>query len=194
MAGPLAGAEVEAAIVRHGLTLNLNSTIQGSVRQLLGENASLNTAQITGAFMVPGTPTVLVNGTPIFGGTVQGTGSTTPTGYTVSINNGMHLGLLVTRTDPVPMPTVSAPPAPTGTRDVTITAAGQSIGDATTLRNLTLNGTFPNVAVPPGTYGAFSASGSCGFIFGVAGSTQPAIYNLTSLSLNASCTLQVVGR
>src|SRR5260370_36201782 len=105
----------------------------------------------------------------------------------------MSLGLLVTRPNPVPMPTVTAPPAPTGTRDVQITAAGQSIGDPATLRNLTLNGTFPNVAVPAGTYGAFSANGSCGFIFGVAGATQPAVYNLTSLTLNSSTVLQVVG-
>src|SRR5262249_24505019 len=176
-----AGAEVEAAITRHGLTLN--GRIQGSVRQLLGENVSLNSVQLTGALLVPGTPNVVVNGTPTFGGTVQGTGSATPSNYTVSINTGMSLGLLVTRTDPVAMPTVSAPTGPAGTRDVQIPSAGQSIGDPATLRNLTLSGTFPHVAVPPGTYGAFSASGSCGFVFGVAGSNQPAVYNLTSLSL-----------
>ena len=56
-------------------------------------------------------------------------------GNTASIENG-----LTTRTDATAMPMVAAPPAPTGTRNVTINNAGQSIGDFAALKNLTLNG------------------------------------------------------
>jgi hypothetical protein len=38
--------------------------------------------------------------------------------------------------------------------------------------------------LPPGSYGTFTANGGSGFIFGVAGATQPAVYNLQNLSLN----------
>ena len=49
------------------------------------------------------------------------------------------------------------------------------------------------VAVPPGSYGAFTANGSSSFVLGVAGAVEPAIYNLQSLTLNSSSNLQVVG-
>lgn len=180
------------AIVRHGFTLN--GRIEGSVHQLSGETTTLNTGSaITGDLLVPGTPTVLRNGSPIFGGVVQGSGNAQPSNYQVTLNGSVQLGHLVTRTNPVAMPNVAAPPASVGTRSVIVNSPGQSVGDFSTLRDLTLNGNVGMVAVPPGTYRQLMANGGGGFIFGVAGSSQPSVYNLNSLTLNAGSQLQIVG-
>ncbi len=50
-----------------------------------------------------------------------------------------------------------------------LNGSGQNPGDFATIRNLTLNGGAGQVAVPPGTYGVFTANGTAGFILGVAG-------------------------
>ena len=111
------------------------------MQQLLGESAALNGGfVITGDWLVPGTPTLVLNGKPTFAGTIAGSGSTAPTGYQITLNGNCSLNYLRTRINPVSLPTVTAPPQPGGTRAVTITSAGQSIGEPATLRNLTLNG------------------------------------------------------
>jgi rhamnogalacturonan endolyase len=183
----------EAVIVRHGMNLNSGSRIEGAVRQLLGETTSFNSgAVVTSELLVPGTPQLIQNGASNFGGTISGSGSATPTNYQVILNSGITLGKLRTRIDPITVANVPAPPAPTGTRSVTLNAAGQSIGDLATLRNLTLNSNVGQVAVPPGTYGNFIANSGSGFTFGVAGATQPVTYNLTNFTLNSSSQLQIV--
>ncbi|HEV7744529.1 MAG TPA: hypothetical protein VGO56_06010 [Pyrinomonadaceae bacterium] len=180
------------ALVRHGFTIN--GRIEGSVQQLTGENTTLNGGGVlTGDLLVPGVPTVHLNGSPTFGGTVPGSGSAQPTNYQVTINGGAQLGHLVTRTDPGTMPNVAAPPASTGTRDVTLNNSSQSPGNFATLRDLTLNGNVGMITVPAGTYRKFTANGGSGFVLGVAGATQPAIYNFNSLLLNGGSQLQVVG-
>lgn len=180
------------AIVRHGF--NLNGRIEGSVQQLMGESNILNSsAVLTGDLMVPGSPNLIRNGTTTFGGTVVGTGSAQPNNYSVTMNSGSRLGRLLTRTDAVAMPTVAAPPAPTGTRNVTINSSSQSPGDFATLRNLTLNSNVGNFTIPPGTYGSFTANSGSGFILGIAGATQPSVYNFSTLTLNSSSQFQVVG-
>jgi hypothetical protein len=74
-----------------------------------------------------------------------------------------------------------------------LNSPSQSAGNFTTLRNLTLNSGAGQVAVPPGTYGSFAANSGTSFVFGVAGSTEPAIYNLQNLTLNSSNGLQIIG-
>jgi hypothetical protein len=143
--------------------------------------------------LVPGTPTLKVNGNPTFGGTIVGSGSTSPSGYQVTLNGNCSLHYLRTRITPVSLPTVSAPPQPTGTRSVTINTSNQSIGFPATLRNLTLNGNVGQFVIPPGTYGNFIANGGSGFTIGIAGATQPAIYNLQNLTLNGQTRLDVIG-
>ena len=66
-------------------------------------------------------------------------------------------------------------------------------GDWTTVRNLTISGQAGVVEVPPGTYGAFNASGRNTFVFGVVNSTQPTAYNLESLTLSGASTLTLAG-
>ena len=180
------------ALVRHAPTLS--SIVDGSVQMLLPESLSLKGgATLSGDLLVPGTPGIQLNGNPTLAGTKEGPGSASPTNYTVALGGGAVIRYLVRRVDAIALPTVATPPAPTGTRSVTLNAAAQSAGDFATLRNLTLKDGTGSVAVPSGTYGAFLANGSSGFVLGVAGAVEPAIYNLQSLSLNGASTLQVVG-
>ncbi|MGA2853924.1 MAG: Ig-like domain-containing protein, partial [Verrucomicrobiota bacterium] len=182
-----------AVTVRHAPNLN-GGTIQGSVQQLNGENVTVNGGlAMTGDLLVPGTPTLLKNGNPTFAGTVVGSGGTSPTGYQVTLNGNCSLRYLRTRTTPVSLPTVAAPPQPAGTRSVTINSAGQSFGDPATLRNLTLNGNAGMISVPPGTYGAFTVNGGNGLVLGVVGGLQAVNYNLQNLNLNGNSTLKIVG-
>jgi len=175
----------------------VNGSLDGSVQMMTGEAFSLNnSAWISGDLLVPGTPSVVLTGTPTYGGTVDSIGSVSPTGYTVALNNTSLVRHVVRRTDPIAFPVVGAPPAPSGTRIVSLTLPGQSPGDFATLRNLSLNANAGIIAVPPGTYGSFSASGNSGFVLGVAGATVPSVYNFQSLAVNllpGNAQIQVLG-
>jgi predicted extracellular nuclease len=179
-------------VVRHAPTMN--ASIDGSLQVLLGENIVFNGgASLSGDLFVPGTPGIRLNGNAHYSGTVNGTGSAAPTGYTVTLNGNISLQHIVAHTDPLALPTVAAPPQPTGTRSVSLNNASQNPGDFATLRNLTLNSNVGQVVVPPGTYGNFTANSNGGFTLGLAGSTTPAVYNLQNLTLNSNTSLQVVG-
>jgi fibro-slime domain-containing protein/RHS repeat-associated protein len=183
------------AVVRHAPQLSGGGRVEGALWQLLGENVSLNgNSVITSDLLVPGAPTVSVSANnPNFGGVITGTESPQPTGYTFSLSGNASVRHLITRTNPLQLTPVPAPPAPAGTRDVSLSQPG-SAGEFSTLRNLSLSGKAGAVAVPPGTYGKFSGSGAqTAFVLGVANSTEPSVYNLSELSLSGSSELRVVG-
>src|SRR5262249_39203633 len=141
------------ALVNHAPALN-SGVVQGSIRQMLGDNVALNgSVTITGALFAPGLPNVVLNGSPNYGGTLDGDGATTPANYTVTLNSNVTLGHVVRRTDPVPLPVVTTPTAPTGTRSVTLNNPSDPVGDWATVRNLTLNSNAGQVAAPAGAYG-----------------------------------------
>lgn len=180
------------ARVRHAPTLN--GHVDGSVWQMLPESVTLNGgASITGDLLLPGTPTVRLNGNPNYAGTIDGTGSASPSSHRVTLNGNSSVRHVVRRSDAVTLPTISAPPPPAGTRSVSVNSANQSPGAFATLRNLTLNGNVGQFAIPPGTYGNFTANGGSGFTLGVAGATQPAVYHFQSLTLNGNTALHVDG-
>ncbi|HWA08481.1 MAG TPA: MBG domain-containing protein [Opitutaceae bacterium] len=180
------------ALVRHGPALN--GGLDGSLQVLLPESTTLNgSAWVSGDLLVPGTPTVQLNGHPAYGGTINGTGAASPSNYTITLNGNALLRHVVRQTDAIALPAVAAPPAPAGTRSVSINAAGQPVGDFATLRNLTLNTNGGQVAVPAGTYGTFTANGSSGFVFGDPNATEPVVYNLQGLTLNGTSRLTIVG-
>ena len=182
-----------AVIVRHSPSLNAG-TIEGSLQQLEAWNVTLNGGFIlTGDLLVPGTPTVVLNGKPSFAGTITGTGTPAPTGNKITLNGNCSLHYLRTRTLPVSLPSVATPSPPAGTRTVNINQTGQSFGDAATLRNLTLNGNVGMVAVPPGSYGNFTVNGGSGLVLGIAGGVRPATYNFQTLNLNGNSTIKIIG-
>jgi autotransporter-associated beta strand protein len=180
------------ALVRHAPVLN--GGVDGSLQVLLPENVTLNSsAAVSGDLLVPGKPGVVLNGSPVYGSTLDSTGSATPTSHTVTLNSRAVLSHVVRRVDPLNMPVVPAPQAPAGTRNVTLNSASQSLGNFSTLRNLTLNSQAGNVAVPAGAYGTFTANGNSAFVLGVPGGSEPAEYHLQSLTLNTGAKLQIVG-
>ncbi len=172
---------------------SVNGRIEGSAWQFQGEGLNFNSgATITGSLFVPGTPGLNVNGSPTFGGTITNTGSSSPTGYWISLNSGSTLGNLVIRTDAGTLTSVGTPPSSSGTRSVNINSSSDSAGDFSTLKNLTLNGGGV-FHVPAGTYDTFTANSGTGFRLGVTNGTTAAVYNFQSLNLNGSADIQVVG-
>jgi DNA/RNA endonuclease G (NUC1) len=181
-----------AALVRHAPVIN--GEVEGSVQVLLPESITLNgSAALIGDLLVPGVPALTLNGKPSFGGVVTSTGSATPTGHRVTLNGGALLRHLVTRVDAITMPVVAAPVAPTGTRSVTLNNATQTIGDAATLLNLTLNGNGAQAALPAGAYGYVTLNGNSVLTLGVAGSETVSVYDLRGLTLNGSCLVRIAG-
>lgn len=179
-------------LVRRAPTLN--GTVEGSVQVMTAENVTLNGgASVAGDLFLPGTPTVQLNGNPTYGGTLDGTGAATPASHKVTLNGGASLGHVIRRSDAVALPTVAAPPQPTGTRSVSLNSIGESPGDFTTLKNLTLNSNVGQIAVPPGAYGNFNANAGSGFTLGITGATTPAIYDFQNLTLNSNSGFQVIG-
>jgi VCBS repeat-containing protein len=183
-----------AVTTRHAPKLNGQARVEGSVQVLLGEGFMMNGgATLTEDLLVPGTPTVTVNGKVSWQGVQPGSGSASPGGYSIQLNGGAVLRYVRTRTNPVAIPDVSTPPASPGTRSVTLNQKGQSVGDWATVRDLTLNCRVGQVAVPPGAYRNFTANGQSGFKLGIAGSAQPVVYSLENLTLNGQSTVTVVG-
>jgi hypothetical protein len=180
------------ATVRHAPSIN--GRVEGSVEVLLPESGTLNGgAVVTSDLLVPGTPTVRLNGSPNYGGTIDGDGAASPSNYTVTLNGGARLRHVVRRTDAVILPAVQAPPPPTGTRDVVITLPGQNAGNFATVRNLTLNGGAGALTVPAGTYGTFTVNGNSSLVLGVAGAATPAVYNLQGLTVNGGASVAILG-
>ena len=182
------------AVVRHSVTLLNSGRVEGSLWQLLPEDVTLDgTDTITTDLLVPGTPVVLHSHPATYGGTLVGTENPEPSDYTITIKGSASLRHVVARTNPIELENVSAPPAPVGTRDVSIQNAGGTIGDPTTLRNLSISGNAPTIAVPPGTYGQFSVAGRNVLVFGDASSQTPTVYNLEELTLTGSSELRLAG-
>ena len=180
------------ALVRHGLAMS--GEIDGSMQVLLPESTTLNGgAWISGDLLVSGRPGVTVNGNAAYVAVIEANGSATPTQHRVTLNGNTVVRYVVRQVDAIALPTVAAPPSPSGTRNVAINQAGQSIGDPSTLRNLTINSKGGDVVVPPGTYGDFTANGANAFVLGVAGAETPAVYNLQKLTLNSKAGLKIVG-
>jgi autotransporter-associated beta strand protein len=181
------------ALVNRGPSLN-SAEVEGSIQQMLGTNGALNGDMVVnGNLLAPGAPAVIINGAPTYGGTIDGAGSEAPTGYTVTINSGTTLGHVVRRTDPAPLPAVSMPVAPSGARNVIISNPAQSVGDWTTVRNLTLNGAVGPFAVPAGAYGAFAVNGAGSLILGATGATRPSVYYFQRLTLNSGAQVKIAG-
>ena len=178
--------------VRHAPTIN--GLVDGSVQVVLPENVTLNGgAAVASDLLLPGTPAIQLNGAPLYAGEVNGPGAAAPFGHRLTLNGGAMLRYLVRRVDAPAWPVVGAPPAPLGTRSVVLNSPAASAGDFSTLRHLTLNGNAGVVAVPPGTYGTFTANGGSGFRLGVPGAVVPASYHLQSLTLNGGAALEIVG-
>src|ERR1019366_380259 len=91
------------ALVRHAPTIN--GILGGSLELINPESVTLNSSSsISGDLLVPGTPTVKKNGTPLFAGIIDAAGATTPTNYTLTLNSGSVLRYVVRHVNPLAMP------------------------------------------------------------------------------------------
>ncbi len=168
--------------------------IAGSVQVLAARDVALaGNAWIEGDLLVPGTPALELNGQPVFGALRQGPGAAEPADYRVTLAGNAALRALVVRIDPAASALPVAPASPAGTRDLVLTQRGPSIGDASTLRDLSLAGNAGEVALPPGVYGNVSAAGRTGIVVGTAGGTVPTVYELQSLVLGGDSRLVIAG-
>jgi hypothetical protein len=185
-------ASCEAVVVRHAP--KISGTVDGSIRMLLPENTRISgSGVVTGDLLVPGTPTVRLNGHPTYGGTIDDVGNASPSNYQITLSGNAQLGHVVRRVDPIAMRTVADPTAPTGTLDLHFTTPTETVESWSDVRNLTLSGQADVRTVPAGSYGKFRATEGTGFILGVAGATEPSVYSFQSLALGAQTSLQVVG-
>ncbi len=181
----------QIALVRHAPTID--GRVEGSIQQTLPESVNFNgSAFVTEDLLLPGTPTVRLNGKPSYAGTVNGAGAAQPASHSVTLNGNCTLRNVVRRTDGVALPVVAAPLPPKGSRYVTL-GAGQSVGAWATVRNLNLNSGASSQAVPAGAYGDFSLAGGCSLVLGEAGATQPAVYHFQRLSMNGQAQLRLAG-
>ncbi|MBI4852374.1 MAG: hypothetical protein HY819_11310 [Acidobacteria bacterium] len=182
----------DVLITRHSPNLNGNR-VEGAIRVLEGESFSINSnTVVTGNIYVAGTPNININagGNSTYRGTIAGTGSSNPTGYSINLNSNTTLNHIITKTDPIVINNLGNVAPPQGNRDVTLTK-NQSPGDFSTIRNLTLNSSYGLLAVPPGSYGQITSNSNSGFILGV--DNQSTTYNLQGLNLNSSTEIQVKG-
>jgi hypothetical protein len=71
-----------------------------------------------------------------------------------------------------------------GAPSVTIDNGRGTIRDWGTVLNFPLVGEGAPVAIPAGAYGNISAIGNTKLVFGVAGATEPSVYDFQKLTLN----------
>jgi RHS repeat-associated protein len=172
----------------------VSGTVEGSIHLMTGEQVVMDGGStVTGTLLVPGTPSVHRNGRPDLGGIADGTGSSNPASYGVVLKGNCRLGWLQRRTEPIAIPAFEAIPTPAGTRDLAVERPGQNLEPWATVRNLTLHGNAGVYAIPPGTYGDWNISSGAGIRLGFAGATEPAIYNISSLTLGGRANLIITG-
>jgi RHS repeat-associated protein len=181
----------DAAISRHYPSLN-GGRIEGNLRVNSGENIAINSMfQLTGDLYTVGTPNIIVNSGASYGGLVDDGGTTTPTGYPLTLNSGFVMpGKIHKRANALTLPTMPSVPAASGTRTVNINTAADvsTIGTWSTVKDLNVTPGGLTINVPPGNYGTFSINGTSQLKF-TAGT-----YNFAgTINLNAGSTIQTTG-
>lgn len=173
-----------SVVSRHGPTLS--GGIDASLQVLLPESVTLKSgAWISADLLLPGTPSVVLAGTPTFVGTRDGDGDALPATHAVMLNTGSTLRYVVRRVDASALASVTTPSGPAGTRNVTVNTAADNPGDFATIRNLSIGGSAGEVTVPAGAYGTITVTNSTNaIVLGHVGATEPDRYNLQGLVLN----------
>ncbi len=192
--GQSLGLSAQSGAVVVGRAPTVNGLIDGSVQVLTAGSLTINSGgAVTGDLWVPGTPRLILNGSAQIGATLHGDGSESPSGWQITLNSGASVGRLVTRDTGGILPAVAPPPVPVGNRDVAINSPAQTIGDFSTLRNLTLNSGVGAREIPPGTYGTFTANQGSALVLGQAGAAVRSVYHFQRLTLNSGSELRLLG-
>jgi hypothetical protein len=185
-------AAANLAVIRTTIDINGGSAIEGAVAVTSAGRVTLNAGRITGDLKVPGAPQMQIN-SGTFTGYVDGTGSQAGTPYTITLNSGSTLARIVRYTDGPSLATVAAAPAPTGSVSISANSSSEVPTSLANVRDLTLNNSIGDVAVPAGAYGRFTANNANAFVLGTPGATIPSAYSFTTLNLNSTSALKIVG-
>jgi len=105
------------------------------VQVALPESIAFNSsAGVSGDLLVPGTPTIQQNGHPTYGGTIDNTGSASPSNYTITLNSNAVLRMWCGA--PTQLRCRREPAAGSHRHaQRLVELVGQSPGDFTTLKN-----------------------------------------------------------
>lgn len=176
-------------------SLNLNGTLDGSLRVLGSNSLVLNSgAKILGDLYMSGTPTVVNNGSASFKGTREEDGPSDPSGHTVMMNSGVELDFVVRKSEPFDFPEVSVSPSTTGP---TITIDSPSDLPSSWFPNsgVNTNSNAGTVHLPPGNYGTVNASNSVGDGKIILGNTNGTLaeYHFKSLTFNSGVPVEILG-
>lgn len=180
------------ALVRHAPIIN--GSVDGSVQVMSGENVLFRgNAWVSGDVLVPGTPSLALDGFPMVAGTYDEAGAATPSNYSVTLAGSSIIRYLVRRIPAPSLPQVSKPSASKQTLDLTLTSRDSIPSTFVDIRNLVLDGDVGTVALTAGTYGDLLVKGSSTVVLGRVGSVDPSIYFLQSLSVADTAQVQVIG-
>jgi RHS repeat-associated protein len=167
--------------------------IEGTLRLLQGESFALGgNTQILGDVLIPGSPSIQLNGGAQHGGVVNDGGAVLPNS-TLTLSGGIVLpGKIHIRSDAPSLPSdfPSSVPAATGSRTVSVNSQSDIalIGDWQTVSDLSVTKSGLTINVPPGNYGTFTVNGNSRLNF-TAGS-----YNFANtFNLDGSASLQATG-
>ena len=187
-------AVTDAVVSKNGPQLN-QGHVKGSVRVMSGDPLNLNPGlTIDGLLIVPGTPEIRVNGGGSSPAVANGSGSALPSNYRVTLNHSTTLGGGIRqRVDPEPLPTAIAPVASGGTRNVKINQPGDSLGNFSTIRSLTISSQGGAVTLPPGRYERITLNGASTLNLQAGSSTHPALYEIQQLDVNGGSHVTVPG-
>ena len=173
----------------------LDGQVFGSIQIQNPSTVNINSStKVSGDINLPGTPKVTINGKPNFSGVAVGTGSTSPAGYAVFVNEGATFGVLRTRVDSPAMPSVNPPPATSGPW-ITVDSPAQVPASWFPNSGVNLNPNAGSITLPPGNYGALNASNYANggkLVLGNANG-KPATYNFYSFTLNSGVPVQILG-
>lgn len=173
---------------------SLNGEIEGGLQLNRPQSVTLNGgAAITGALMLPGSPTLRINGNASAPPISSAGGAELPNSHRITINGHAILGSLVTQQDPIAWPVVPAIAPPPGTRRVSLNRATDSVESFDGLRDLTLNGNGLVVDVPPGRYGTFTLNGNNRIRLGGGSATDPSHYEFQRLRINGQSSWEILG-
>ena len=183
------------AVVRHSVTLLNSGRVEGSLWQLMPEDVTLDgTDTITTDLLVPGTPVVLHSHPATYGGTLVGTENPEPSNYTITIKGSSQLRHVVARTNPIELENVAPPPAPAGTRDVSINHSGEHDRRSDNVKRISRSQEMPERSrCRRERTGSSVYSGRNVLVFGDASSQTPTVYNLEELTLTGSSELRLAG-
>ncbi|WP_341403488.1 PKD domain-containing protein [Luteolibacter soli] len=168
--------------------------VKGSVRVMTGGNFNINSGlTVDGSLLIPGTPEIRINGGATSPPVQDSTGSSQPSNYRLTLNNGISLGGITRRVDGEPLPTAAPPLAGTGTRAVNINQQGESAGNFATIRTLTLNAQGSSINLPPGRYERITLNGASTLVLQPGSTASPALYEIQQLDLNSGSHIDVSG-